>query len=396
MAPSISHVPMSPMQSDPGANAMNLHASAAMQASPARFCEEALLPRVSRTFALTIPQLPEPLRGAVTNAYLLCRIADTIEDESALSVARKQYFHGAFIAVVSGDADPAAFAFELAPLLVNDASAGERELVRHVPAVIEVTRALNDAQRAALTRCLTVMDEGMPRYERHASLAGLRDQQALDHYCYCVAGVVGETLTALFCDHSGAIAQRRDRLLPLGVSFGHGLQMVNILKDFWEDHRRGVCWLPRNVFLGAGVELREVEGGSCPAGFAEGYLPLIGLAHGHLRNGLEYTLLIPEHEVGIRRFCLLALGLAVQTLQLIHRHPDFKCGDEVKVSRRVVADTLLMARLFARRDKVLRHWFEHMGRGLPLQEVAIGRPAWAYCDEQPAWPVPPLGHAARH
>jgi farnesyl-diphosphate farnesyltransferase len=47
--------------------------------------QDQILPHVSRTFALTIPQLPLGLRTAVTNAYLLCRIADTIEDEPALS-----------------------------------------------------------------------------------------------------------------------------------------------------------------------------------------------------------------------------------------------------------------------------------------------------------------------
>ena len=39
---------------------------------------------VSRTFALTIPQLPAGLREAVSTAYLLCRSADTIEDEPTL------------------------------------------------------------------------------------------------------------------------------------------------------------------------------------------------------------------------------------------------------------------------------------------------------------------------
>ena len=33
--------------------------------------QDQILPHVSRTFALTIPQLPMPLRTAVTNAYLL-------------------------------------------------------------------------------------------------------------------------------------------------------------------------------------------------------------------------------------------------------------------------------------------------------------------------------------
>src|SRR6266404_2288967 len=46
--------------------------------------QDHILPHVSRTFALTIPQLPPALRTPVTTAYLLCRIADTIEDEPTL------------------------------------------------------------------------------------------------------------------------------------------------------------------------------------------------------------------------------------------------------------------------------------------------------------------------
>src|SRR3954464_5598457 len=43
------------------------------------FCRE-ILPAVSRTFALSIRLLPGELGAAVRDAYLLCRIADTIED----------------------------------------------------------------------------------------------------------------------------------------------------------------------------------------------------------------------------------------------------------------------------------------------------------------------------
>ncbi|MDL1867558.1 phytoene synthase, partial [Betaproteobacteria bacterium PRO4] len=39
--------------------------------------QEHILQGVSRTFALTIPQLPPALREVVGNAYLLCRIVDT-------------------------------------------------------------------------------------------------------------------------------------------------------------------------------------------------------------------------------------------------------------------------------------------------------------------------------
>ena len=59
-----------------------------------------ILQGVSRTFALTIPQLPPDLRRVVGNAYLLCRIADTIEDELALSAEQKRRFSQQFIDAV--------------------------------------------------------------------------------------------------------------------------------------------------------------------------------------------------------------------------------------------------------------------------------------------------------
>ena len=61
-----------------------------MKVQGASFCRTQL-PRVSRTFALNIPLLPAPLDLAVTVAYLLCRIADTVEDEAPGAV------HGALL-----------------------------------------------------------------------------------------------------------------------------------------------------------------------------------------------------------------------------------------------------------------------------------------------------------
>src|SRR5260221_1129906 len=68
--------------------------------------QDHILPHVSRTFALTIPQLPPSLRTAVTCAYLLCRIADTIEDEPALSPPETLAFLQRFSALLGGRGDP--------------------------------------------------------------------------------------------------------------------------------------------------------------------------------------------------------------------------------------------------------------------------------------------------
>ena len=345
-------------------------ASASVAQRDAEAYQDHILPAVSRTFALTIPQLAAPLRRVIGNAYLLCRIADTIEDEHGLAGDVKQQFHDRFIRVVDATEDPAAFARDLTPLLNGSTLPAERELVANTEKVIDLTDRFNANQHAALARCIRIMCTGMPRFERSASTAGLPDQQAMDSYCYYVAGVVGQTLTRLFCDYSPQIAEQREALSALDVSFGQGLQMTNILKDFWEDRARGVCWLPHDLFARVGVDLGQLDRGAAPAGFQMAYAELIGLANSHLRNALQYTLLIPRAELGVRRFCLIAVGLAVRTLGSILAKPGFAAGTEVKVSRAVVKKVVIATRLFGGYSHALQRWFARMARGLPVQALS--------------------------
>ena len=83
---------------------------------------------VSRTFALTIPQLPPGLREVVGNAYLLCRIADTIEDEPALTYKQKREFSEQFINVVAGKESAERFAKSLYAQLSATTTSDEREI----------------------------------------------------------------------------------------------------------------------------------------------------------------------------------------------------------------------------------------------------------------------------
>src|SRR3974390_2897727 len=106
--------------------------------------QDQILPHVSRTFALTIPQLPEGLRTAVTNAYLLCRIADTIEDEPALSPAETLAFLQRFSGVLRGQGDPKLLAREIELRLTDRTLAGERDLVGNLERVIGVMGSLGE------------------------------------------------------------------------------------------------------------------------------------------------------------------------------------------------------------------------------------------------------------
>jgi farnesyl-diphosphate farnesyltransferase len=333
------------------------------------------LPGVSRTFALTIPVLPDALALVTTNAYLLCRIADTIEDDPALSPEQKSQFHARFVAVVKGAQDAESCARDLAPLLSDRVLPAEHDLVRNTAAVIRVTHGCSTQEREALTRCVAIMCRGMPEFQRNKSLRGLRDLDELAEYCYYVAGVVGEMCTELFALHCPEVAAKRDVMLRLAVSFGQGLQMTNILKDIWDDRQAGACWLPRSVFANGTMDLERLETWHTQPAFRDGLRELVGVGHAHLRNALEYTCLIPKRETGIRRFCLWAIGLAVLTLRKIHRHPTFRSGSEVKVSRRTVKATVLTTNLTLMSNRALRLMFARAADGLPLAPDALASAA---------------------
>ncbi|MDP2904579.1 MAG: phytoene/squalene synthase family protein [Methylovulum sp.] len=333
--------------------------------------QSALLEGVSRTFALTIPQLPTKLYGTVANAYLLCRIIDTIEDEAALSPRQKQYFCAEFINVVKTADNSEVFALELAPLLSKQTIAAEHTLIHVLPRVIQITHTFDPNQMAALVSCVETMAEGMPIFQALNLRKGLPTLTDMDKYCYYVAGCVGEMLTKLFCHYSEEIAQHKQQLLALSVSFGQGLQMTNILKDIWDDAERGVCWLPQDIFTETGFDLKNLSPDIGSKNFRKGLEHLISVAQAHLSNALKYTQLLPTHEVGIRNFCLWALGMAVLTLRKIRRHLDFKNADQVKISRNSVKATIFMTNSFGRNNAMLNLLFKLTCWGLKT-------PSWHY------------------
>jgi farnesyl-diphosphate farnesyltransferase len=337
--------------------------------------QEHILKGVSRSFALTIPQLPGRLRREVANAYLLCRIIDTIEDDPALDADATDRWLAVFLEAVRTGRGAHVFAAELEPRLSPSTPADERRLIRESDRVIRITQSLSGTTRAAILRCLTTMGRGMGEFVREGGPHGLPTLEHLERYCYFVAGVVGEMLTDLFCDHSSDIAARRDDLERRARAFGQGLQLTNILKDVRDDHARGICWLPRDLFDAHGCDLTRLgdRDDTPPTGYDAAVRRLVQIAHADLRAAFEYTRAIPGHEVGIRRFLLWSVLLAARTLHNIHRTPGFVSSQEVKVSRpTVVAITAVpgfvvgsdvgVAALFAAATRRLSREAEHTRR----------------------------------
>ena len=289
-----------------------------------------LLAGSSRTFALTIPLLPEPTRREVTVAYLLFRLADTLEDGEAWSRAQRvrglRTLEELLVEAQAGggtmtEAAVAAFALGLlqAP---PTAHAGYRALNEAAPEVFAALQALAPGAREVVLRHLLVTTRGMAEGLEHEGGLGeaggqrLRSLTQLRRYCYLVAGVVGEMLTELFLLHApGPLAAAAGTLRAHARAFGEGLQLTNILKDQGDDAREERHFVPE------AVERRS----------------LFALARSDLADAARYVsaLLAARAPEGLVAFTALPVRLALDTLAAVEAR-----GAGAKVTREQLAQAM--------------------------------------------------------
>ena len=227
-----------------------------------------LLRRTSRTFELSIPLLPEPHCRRLTLAYLLFRVADTLED--AEGKPREERL-AALTELDDLLSEPNAdFAEALSQKWVRwkpSENEGYLELLEAFPALLEAIMSLDDSCRGIVIHHTRRTIAGMSQFVAQSGDDGslrLASMQALCDYCYAVAGIVGEMITDLFLDHSSNLASVAETLREHAAAFGEGLQLVNILKDAADDARFGRCYLPSgvnrdDVFHQAHADLDQAE-----------------------------------------------------------------------------------------------------------------------------------------
>lgn len=304
--------------------------------------QKAILGSVSRTFALTIPLLPPSIEKVVGNTYLLCRIVDTIEDAADLSAQTKQSLSALFLDAVLEKAPVETFVQPCLDALKNYSNQDELDLIAHTPTVLRILHTCSSQDQLAVSRCVSIMSEGMSFFHGKQNQAGLQDLSEFERYCYVVAGVVGELLTTIFSNHSPTFKKQISGHEDLAIAFGQALQMTNILKDSPEDKARGVSWKPVNTSQKA----------------------LLKIAYQKLQDSLHYILLIPKQEQGMRRFCFLAFGLAVMTLSKIANQKHFDDKDEVKLSRSTVMSFYSFTQWAVKSDVLMQTFFYLNSRSL--------------------------------
>jgi farnesyl-diphosphate farnesyltransferase len=273
-----------------------------------------LLATTSRTFALSIPLLPQPTQRELGVAYLLFRIADTFEDAADWSKARRVDALHDFDALLS---DPVPERARQMGRAWADGRpiehAGYLELLRETDTVMAAFTALDPAAQEIIRRDTLRTTAGMADFVERTQDGQLllRDLDDLRQYCYIVAGIVGEMSTDLFVLGREALSGIAESLRARAPRFGEALQLVNILKDAAFDSREGRGYLP------AGVDRDEV----------------FDLARTDLEVAAGYTndLQTAAAPRGVVAFCALPVRLAHAALDAVRQG-----GPGTKVTREQV------------------------------------------------------------
>ncbi len=301
------------------------------------YCRAAL-PAVSRTFALGIELLREPLRDEIGVAYLICRILDTIEDTTSLPPEARAAMLESWPAAFEDPHNWPMLAADVEGMFASPSLDGaDHELCRNATRVLRTFHGFRQGARDAQRQSILEMAKGMAetvRRELRGEGLRLQDEEDLKRYCYYVAGTVGKLLCNEWAlDRKSITPAIKKALDERAVSFGLGLQVTNILKGVTDDIARGVAYVPHKLFAAAGIDLQTLidnpsdpRGREVVAGLAE--MTLIWLD-----EALEYTVTIPVTERDIRLFCALPLVFALRTLARSLKTTDVFSESVLKITR---------------------------------------------------------------
>src|SRR3989442_15015180 len=212
-----------------------------------------VLRSVARSFYLTLAVVPSDVRAQVGVAYLLARAADTIADTDLIEhPLRLQYltrFREWVMDPIRREDVLREVQAALLVLLDNPRSGsqtrpGERTLLTHLMECGHLLRSFAPPDQALISQVVGTLSHGMQKDLTRfpGSLATLDE---LDQYTYDAAGCVGEFWTRLMCAHRVALrAWDVEAMASVGIRFGKGLQLTNVLRDLASDLRRGRCYIP--------------------------------------------------------------------------------------------------------------------------------------------------------
>ncbi len=308
---------------------------------------KAILQSVSRSFYLTIKFLPRGLREPVSLAYLLARATDTLADTAAIPAAIRLTILRDFARVIAGEQDFSAVEESLRDFAIQQTDPAERTLIENLGGCIDWLAQLEPANQADIRAVLKIIVRGqeldLERFGDPATAAPLRTAAELDEYTYLVAGCVGEFWTRLGFRHLPNFATRPpEEMTELGIRYGEGLQLINVLRDRAADAAAGRGYLPVEELAQSSVE--------------EVFARWIGRAEEKVGRGITYSSSLTNWR--IRYATVLPALLGARTIALLRAAGP--AAPKIKVPRKEVRHLLAAALPAVLSPRALQNLFQRL------------------------------------
>lgn len=312
-----------------------------------------LLKDTSRSFYLTLRVLPRKVRPQIGLAYLLARTTDTIADTGIVPVEKRLSALRELRGRISGVSRATLNFGELAQ---QQGSPTERILLERVEESLAELQSLAAEDQKLVREVLGIITSGQELdLQRFASASGeniieLKNDAELHDYTYRVAGCVGEFWTSICLQHLFRLPELEDSASPsfkeLGVQFGKGLQLVNILRDLPVDLRKGRCYLPTDQLATVRLRSTDLLSAENEPKFRALYNAYLDLAESNLAAGWKYTNLIPFAWMSLRLACAWPILIGAKTLARLRVTKVLDPEQRVKISRAEVRGLIARSILF--------------------------------------------------
>ncbi len=306
------------------------------------WCREAV-EGVSRTFAITVETLEEPMAREICLGYLLCRIADTIEDAEHIPPEEQVTLLESYKNALTPESGTTIHDFRATAepwIPARDDRNDDWDVVASSPTVVATYAALSPERRNAIRPPVREMVGGMRSFvERYAGTGGLRvqDREELYEYCHYVAGTVGTLVTNLVCPQSSQEPSVQELHATAG-SFGRLLQLVNIAKDVHDDFAdENNVYLPTEWLASEGIPPAQLLERSHRDGAVRVVERTVYEARSCLDAAQCYLENMPLRRGNTLAAWLIPYLLAVGTLRELEDRPGDALREvDVKVSREEV------------------------------------------------------------
>lgn len=310
---------------------------------------KAILKSVSRSFYLTIRFLPRPLREPIGLAYLLARATDTIADTAGIPTALRLTNLRLLGEVIAGEKEFGAIADSLRDFARRQTIPAERTLLENVDQCTDHLAQLSAADREDIRAALATIVQGqtldVERFGDPNRLVSLQTAAELEEYTWLVAGCVGDFWTKLGFRHLPPFANRpAPEMTSLGVAYGQGLQLINVLRDRGADREAGRNYLPAEE-LAAQPEEKV-------------FAYWLARAEEQIGAGIDYAASLTNWR--IRFATALPALIGARTLALLRAAGDDARARKTKVSRPEVRRLLLSALLASASPAALRALFQRL------------------------------------